>query len=141
RHQTVHQIQAFIVASSLGDRLCGIHGLCLLRALRAAAGERPGECVEPTDAVGAGRETRNANVGAGAGGGVPDAVDEGDGVPLGDGEGLGVALGVGEGIMFSHRCNGTLAPPISLTSVSQRAWIFSKSGGPNGFSTVPGKMR
>jgi hypothetical protein len=64
----------------------------------------------------------------------PDAVDEGDG------EGLGVGLGVGEGIMFSQRCNGTLAPPISFTSVSQRAWILSKSGGPNGFSAVPGKM-
>ena len=63
----------------------------------------------------------------------PDAVDEGDG------EGLGVGLGVGEGIMFSQRCNGTLAPPISFTSVSHRAWILSKSGGPNGFSAVPGE--
>ena len=29
---------------------------------------------------------------------------------------------------------------ISFTSVSHRAWILSKSGGPNGFSAVPGKM-
>ena len=88
----------------------------------------------PGDVVSAGVETENANVGDGNGEGVPDAVDEGDG------EGLGVGLGVGEGIMFSQRCNGTLAPPISLTSVSQRAWILFKSGGPNGFSAVPWKM-
>jgi hypothetical protein len=42
-------------------------------------------------------------------------------VRLEDGEGLGVGLGVGEGMIFSQRCSGTLAPPISLTSVSQRA--------------------
>ena len=88
----------------------------------------------PGDAVSVEVETGNANVGAGDGCGVPDAVGEGDG------EGLGVGLGVGEGIMFSQRCNGTLAPPISFTSVSQRAWILSKSGGPNGFSAVPGKI-
>ena len=86
------------------------------------------------EAVSTGVETRNAKVGDGDGEGVPDAVDEGDG------EGLGVGLGVGEGIIFSQRCNGTLAPPISFTSVSHRAWILSKSGGPNGFSAVPGKM-
>jgi len=102
--------------------------------LGLAAGERVGVGVEPADAVASGLETRNANVGDGEGDGVPDAVDEGDG------EGLGVGLGVGEGIMFSHRCNGTLAPPISFTSVSQRARILSKSGAPNGFSAVPGKM-
>ena len=84
------------------------------------------------EAVSAGVETRNAKVGDGES--VPDAVDEGDG------EGLGVGLGVGEGIMFSQRCNGTLAPPISFTRISQRALILSKSGGPNGFSAVPGKM-
>jgi hypothetical protein len=88
----------------------------------------------PGDAVSVEVETGNANVEAGDGCGVPDAVGEGDG------EGLGVGLGVGEGIMFSQRCNGTLAPPISFTSVSQRAWILSKSGGPNGFSAVPGKI-
>lgn len=102
--------------------------------LTAAAGELARPCFEPADAVAAGLETRNANVGAGEGEGVPDAVEEGDG------EGLGVGLGVGEGIAFSQRCNGTLAPPISFTSVSQRAWILSKSGGPNGFSAVPGKI-
>jgi len=97
-------------------------------------GELVGTCVERGDAVAAGLERRNANVAAGDGDGVPDAVEEGDG------EGLGVGLGVGEGIAFSQRCNGTLAPPISFTSVSQRAWILSKSGGPNGFSAVPGKI-
>ncbi|MFL6552965.1 MAG: hypothetical protein ACJ8LV_06330 [Chthoniobacterales bacterium] len=90
--------------------------------------------VEPADAVAAGLETRNAEVGDGNADGVPDAVDEGEGV------GLRVGLGVGEGIVFSQRCNGTLAPPISFISVSHRAWILSKSGGPNGFSAVPGKM-
>jgi hypothetical protein len=94
----------------------------------------------PGEAVSAGLETRNANVGAGEAEGVPDGVDEGDGVPVEDGEEVGVGLGVGEGIMFSQRCNGAVAPPISFTSVSQRAWILSKSGGPNGFSAVPGKM-
>ena len=97
--------------------------------------------VEPVDAVATGLERRNANVAAGDGKGVADPVTEGDGVTLGDSVGLGVGLGVGEGgMIFSHLCKGTLAPPISLTSVSQRAWIFSKSGGPNGFSAVPGKM-
>jgi len=84
----------------------------------------------PGEGVSAGVETGNANAGDGNGEGVPDAVDEGD----------GEGLGVGEGIMFSQRCNGTLAPPISFTSVSQRACNLSKSGGPNGLSTVPGKM-
>ena len=98
-------------------------------------GEPAGAGDEPADSVAAGLETRNAKVGDGDGEGVPEAVEEGDG------DGLGVGLGVGEGIIFSQRCNGTLAPPISFTSVSQRAWILSKSGGPNGFSAVPGKMR
>ena len=98
------------------------------------AGERVGATVALGDGVSAGVETGNANVGAGDGDGVPDAVGEGDG------EGLAVGLGVGEGIMFSQRCNGTPAPPISFTSVSQRVLILSKSGGPNGFSAVPGKM-
>jgi hypothetical protein len=62
-----------------------------------------------------GLERRNANVADGDGKGVPDGVDEGDG------EGLGVGLGVGEGIIFSQRCNDTVAPPISLVSVSHRA--------------------
>src|SRR5438105_11462682 len=100
--------------------------------LRVTAGKLPGVNVEP-GAVGL--ESRNANVADGDGEGVPDGVDEEKG------EGLGVALGVGEGgIIFSHLCKGTLAPPISLTSASQRVWIFSKSGGPNGFSAVPGKI-
>jgi len=140
RHQPVHQIKTLVVASGLCDRFSGIHGFRLLRGLREAAGERVGATVVPGEAVSAGVETRNAKVGDGAGKGVPEGVDEGDGGPLEDGEGLGVGLGVGEGTMFSQRCNGTLAPPISFTSVSHRAWILSKSGGPNGFSAVPGKM-
>src|SRR6267142_6480038 len=128
RHHPVHQIQAVVVASGLCDRLSGIHGFRLLRGFRDAAGERAGAGVEPADRVAAGLSTRNANVGDGDGDGVPEGVDEGD----------GEGLGVGEGIMFSQRCNGTLAPPISFTSVSHRAWILSKSGGPNGFSAVPG---
>jgi len=80
-----------------------------------AAGERFGSTVLPGEAVSAEVETENANVGDGNGEGVPEAVDEGDG------EGLGLGLGVGEGIIFCQRCNGTLAPPISFTSVSERA--------------------
>ena len=56
----------------------------------------------------------NANVADNDGEGVPDGVDEEDG------EGLGVGLGVGEGIIFSQRCNDTVAPPISLVRASQR---------------------
>ena len=79
--------------------------------LRVAIGELLGVNVEPGAA---GLERGNANVADGDGEGVPDGVDEVDGA------GLGVGLGVGEGITFSQRCNGTLAPPISFVSVSQR---------------------
>src|SRR5207247_5254783 len=59
-----------------------------------------------------------------------------------DGEGLGVGVGVGGGgIMFSQWCSGTVAPPISSTSFWQRAWSFSRSGGPNGLSAVPGNTK
>jgi len=74
-------------------------------------GELAGVGVGVGDVVAAGVETGNANVCDGNGEGVPDAVDEGD----------GEGLGVGEGIMFSQRCNGTLVPPISFASISQRA--------------------
>ena len=113
-----------------------LHGFRFLTGLRVAVGEAFGVNVEFAGVPAEGLETRNANVGAGEGDGVPDAVDEGDG----EGLEVGVGVGVGEGIMFSQRCNGTLAPPISFSSVSQRACILSKSGGPNGFSAVPGKM-
>ncbi len=56
-------------------------------------GEVAGAGVEPADAVAAGLETRNANVGDGDGDCVPDTVE---------GEGLGVRLGMGDGIMFSQ---------------------------------------
>ncbi len=59
-------------------------------------GEVAGAGVEPADAVAAGLETRNANVGDGDGDCVPDAVDKADGA------GLGVRLGMGDGIMFSQ---------------------------------------
>ena len=95
RHQPVHQIQAFVVAS-LCDRLFGIHGFRLLRGLRDAAGEGAGAEMEGRDGVAVGLPRSNANVGEGEGDGVPDADDEGDG------EGLGVGLGVGDGIMFSQ---------------------------------------
>jgi hypothetical protein len=134
RHQPVHQIQALVLIGDFRGWLFGIHGLRLLWGLRVAADELAGADLEPADAGSAGLETGNANVGAGDGDGVADELE------AGDVEGLGVGLGVGEGIIFSHRCNGTLAPPISFTSVSQRSWILSRSGGPNGFSAVPGKM-
>src|SRR5205823_10430465 len=69
------------------------------------------------DTVPLGLGLGNAKVGDG------DAEDAGEGVVVGlaDGEGVGVGVGVGGGgIIFSQWCNGTLAPPISLTNASQR---------------------
>jgi len=84
--------------------------------IRVTAGELLGVNVELAGILAAGLPIWKANVADGEGEGVPDVVDEGDG------EELGVGLGVGEGgIIFSHLCSGMLAPPISLTSVSQRA--------------------
>ena len=70
-------------------------------------------------------------------------VGNGEGDAVGDSSGEGVARGVGVevGIRSGQRCSATVAPPISLTSFSQRAPIFFKSGGPNGISAVPGKIR
>jgi hypothetical protein len=80
-------------------------------------------------------------VATGEGEGGADPITEADGVALGDADAAGDVLGVGEGgMIFTHSCNGTLAPPISLTSISQRERIFSKSGGPNGLSAVYGNM-
>jgi hypothetical protein len=63
-----------------------------------------------------------ANVADGGGGDVADRFDEGYEVAFGEGKGLDIGLGLGEGgMIFSQRCSGALAPPISLTSVSQRA--------------------
>ena len=90
------------------------------------------------DAVPLGLEAGNANVADG------DADNEGEFVDVGvaNGEGLGVGVGVGGGeIMFSQWCSGTVAPPISSTSFWQRAWSFSRSGGPNGLSAVPGNTK
>ena len=92
----------------------------------------------PGDAASAGTERGKANVAEG------DAVGEisGDGLTLGTGVGDGLGVGVGGGgIMFRQRCNGTVAPPISLTSIWQRSNHFSRSGGPNCGSAVLGKMR
>ena len=68
------------------------------------------------DTVPLGLEAGNANVADG------DADSEGEFVDVGvaNGEGLGVGVG-GGGIMFSQWCSGTVAPPISFTSVWERA--------------------
>src|SRR5687768_2617337 len=91
------------------------------------------------DAVGVTSGNANVEVGDAPGAaGVP----EGDGDTTGVGLGVGVGVGLGNGgIIFSQRCNGTPAPPISFTNSSQRVWIFSRSGGPNGVSAVPGNTR
>ena len=93
RHQPVHQIQSF-VTRSFRDRFFGIHGFRLLCGCRGAAGELVDGAGEPADAVAAGLETGNANVGPGEADAVPVGVDEEGG------DGLG--LGVGEGIIFSQ---------------------------------------
>ena len=93
-----------------------------LIGLRVAAGELVGASVELGGVVATGLGTGNANVGDSEAETVADRLDEGDAVALGDARGLDTGLGVGEGgMIFSQRCSGTLAPPISLTSVSQRA--------------------
>ena len=90
--------------------------------LRLAAGELEGAGVESGEVVANGLGIGNANVGDAESEAVADTLNEGDAVALGDARGLDTGLGVGEGgMMFSQRCSGTLAPPISLTSVSQRA--------------------
>ena len=93
-----------------------------LIGLRLAAGEVVGASVELAGVVANGLGIGNANVGDSEPEAVADTLDEGDAVALGDARGLDTGLGVGEGgMIFSQRCRGTLAPPISLTSVSQRA--------------------
>ena len=90
--------------------------------LRVAAGELVGASVELDGVVATGLGTGNANVGDVEAETVADTLDEGGAVVLGDSRGLDTGLGVGEGgMIFSQRCSGTLAPPISLTSVSERA--------------------
>ena len=85
-------------------------------------GDSAGESVELGVAVATGLVMGNANVGDAEVETPADTLDEGDAVPPGVATGLDTGLGVGEGRMiFSQRCKGTLAPPISLTSVSQRA--------------------
>jgi hypothetical protein len=99
-----------------------IHGLRFLLGLRFAAGELVGASVELGVVVTTGLGMGNANVGDCEPEAVGDILDEGDAVALGVARGLDTGLGVGEGgTIFSQRCSGTLAPPISLTSVSQRA--------------------
>jgi hypothetical protein len=81
-----------------------------------------GAGVESGGVVATGLGTGKANAGDGGAEAVVDTLDEGDAGAVGDARGLDTGLGVGEGeIIFSQRCSGTLAPPISLTSVSQRA--------------------
>src|SRR6266404_4561408 len=86
---------------------------------------------EPRYFRGVGLEIGNANVALGDAAGEP--VDPEDDVDVG--------LGVGVGIIFSQWCSGTLAPPTSSTSFWQMLCSFSKSGGPNCASPVPGKIR
>jgi hypothetical protein len=93
-----------------------------LVGLRLAVGEAVGKTVESGVAVATGLEMGNANAGDGELEGFGDTLDEGDAVAVGVAAGLDIGLGVGEGgMIFSQRCRGTLAPPISLTNVSQRA--------------------
>ena len=105
--------------------------------------EGVGEKLPAADGEGNSVGVGKAKVGAISGAGEPDALSLGDGATLGEGDGVGVAVGVGVGVemRFCHRYSGTLAPPISCTSFSQRARIFSRLGGPNGVSAVPGKIK
>ena len=90
--------------------------------LRVTAGELVGVSVELVGVVATGLWMGNANVGDAEVDAVADTPGEGDTVALGDASGLDTGLGEGEGgMIFSQRCSGTLAPPISLTRVSQRA--------------------
>ena len=85
-------------------------------------GDSAGENVELGVAVVTGLGIGNANAGEGGVETPADTLGEEGAVPLGVAMGLDTALGVGEGgMIFSQRCSGTLAPPISLTSVSHRA--------------------
>ena len=85
-------------------------------------GDSAGESVELGVAVATGLVMGNAKVGDCEIETPADTLDEGDAVPFCVAGGLDTGLGVGEGgMIFSQRCSGTLAPPISLTSVSQRA--------------------
>src|SRR5205085_11395450 len=109
------------------------------RSPRMGEPARKGLANRRGDGVGLARGKANVEVGDAPGeAGLPEGKGEADGVGLG--VGVGVGLGNG-GIIFSQRCNGTVAPPISFTSASQRARSFSRSGGPKGVSAVPGKTR
>ena len=81
-------------------------------------GDSAGESVKLGVAVVTGLGMGKANAGEGEVEIPADILGEEDAVPLGDARGLGVGEG---GMIFSQRCSGTLAPPISLTRVSQRA--------------------
>ena len=114
-----------------------------------AEGEKVGVKLGPALGEGDSAGVGKAKVGeiTGVGETVGDSLGEGRDVEVGVAVGDGVAVGVGDGVgvgvgtMSFQRYKGTLAPPISSTSFSQRARIFSRSGGPNGRSAVSGKMR
>jgi len=110
-------------AAGITQPVFDVHGLrFFLIGLRLAVGDAVSETVESGVAVAAGLGMGNANVGDAEVEGPAQTLDEGDAVALGVARGLDTGLGVGEGgMIFSQRCSGTLAPPISLTSVSQRA--------------------
>src|SRR5262249_16777373 len=106
--------------SFIAQPVFSVHGLRFLLGLRFTAVELVGERSGSVGVVAVGPATGNANVGDVED--VADAVGIGDGSALGKGEELGTGLGVGDGgMIFSHLCSPTLAPPISLTSASQRA--------------------
>lgn len=72
--------------------------------------------------AGLGIGNANVDVDVGEADGVVDPVGDREEVGVTVGERDGVGVGVGEGgMIFSQRCSGTLAPPISFTNASQRA--------------------
>lgn len=109
------EISRIAISQCLGDTRGEVAGVSVGLAGPAAAGP-------------AGLGMGNANGGDGDGDAAGDPPGDGDcagddvGIAPGDGEGLGVGVGVGGGgMIFSQRCSGTLAPPISFTNASQRA--------------------
>ena len=72
---------------------------------------------------------------------VADGTAVGETEGVGVREGVGVGDGVGVGMILLQRCSGTVAPPTAFTNSSQRFCSFSKSGGPQRASAVPGKIR
>ena len=128
-------------AGATGVNAPGYNGDATGEAVGADEAETAGVGALDEDPVGVGKANVGETAGVGDSFGEGVAVGEPEGVGVGLTTGDGVGAGVGVGIKFAQRCSGTLAPPISWTNFSQRARIFSKSGGPIGVSAVPGKIR